>query len=234
MIFFWICGTRSGGISTPRSPREQQVVTRANEAHRHPVHAERRAERHVLDVLVGQCGDREVGVGDVDPLVVRQHATRDHLGDDGAAIDPFDSQRQPTVVEQQRVAGLDVVAQARIGDADARLVARCVVVAGERERRAGGEGHLAVGEARYADLRTLQVLQDSEGTPARVRDGADACHVRLVDLALAVREVQPEDVDARVDEVVDAPLVAGRGTERGDDLGAAWCGAHDRKALRPR
>ena len=70
-----------------------------------------------------------------------------------------------------------------------------------------------------AELRPLEVGDDGEGTPSLPLDGANRSgHLRMLGVC-AVGEVQPGDVHAGGDELLDAP---GRGRpERGDDLRAA-------------
>jgi hypothetical protein len=222
-----------GALAREVVAREEEVVAAPHERHRDPIDVEAGAELQVLDVLVGQRRDREVGVGEVDPLVVREHPAERHLGADRRRLDPDDPQRQAAVVEEEGVAALHVVAEPGVGHPDAGRVARAVVGAGERERRALDQDDLVVDEAADADLGALQVLQDADVDAELVGDLADALDVGAVDVGGAVGEVEAEDVDARLDELTD-PLGRARGGPEGrDDLRAARL-HHDRKAARPR
>jgi hypothetical protein len=76
-------------------------------------------------------------------------------------------------------------------------------------------------EAAEADLRALQVGEDADGVSLGVRGVADHVVDPLVVLAVAVAEVQPGDVHARLDELA-YPVGGGGGrTQRADDLCAS-------------
>src|SRR5690606_26224367 len=156
------------------------------------------------------------------------------LGLDRAALEPGDAQLEAPVVEQQGVADLDVVDEALVGDPDALDVAGAVVVGGEVEGGALLQGDLALGEAHHADLRPLQVLQDAHREAELLGDGTDVEDGLPVQLLVAVREVDAEDVHARLQQLRD-PLALVRGRPQGrDDAGAAVGDVHRSSAPRPR
>src|SRR5690606_1773677 len=217
---------------------QQQVVAVADEAHRDPVDVELGAELQVLDVLVREGRDREVGARDVDALVVREPAADEDARGHDAGLHAGHLDGEPAVVEEQHVADLDVGAQALVGHADARRVAGRRVVAGERELLAGLELDGSLREHAHADLRALEVLEDPDAAAEVLGGLADDVDDVEVVLALAVREVQPEDVDAGLDQPHhDLGRGAGR-TQRGDDLRAApgvrGREVHDGNAALPR
>ena len=159
MIVFWIGGTSSVAISTPRSPRATitpslaarissrwsiacgfsslaisgtglpcrvmnararcQVRGRPHEAERHQVHALRQPEGQVLLVLLAQRRRRDGDPGQVDPLVLLQHAAVDHLERDLGRLGVGDDQLDPAVVHQHGVADAAVRWAGRVGGRDA-------------------------------------------------------------------------------------------------------------------
>ena len=69
------------------------------------------------------------------------------------------------------------------------------------------------------NLRAAQVLQYRHGVSAPFGGGAHARADGGVGFVRTVREVQAEDVDPRVDELVEHRVGTAGRTERGDDLG---------------
>ena len=118
------------------------------------------------------------------------------------AVDVLDVHDDAAVVEQQHVAGGDVVDQFGVVEADAVAVAERAVGV-EDEVLARLEQHLAAGELADADLRALQVGHDADGAAAalasRSRSGVDALAVVV---GGAVGEVEPHHIDAGVDQLV--------------------------------
>ena len=89
----------------------------------------------------------------------------------------------------------------------------------------GLELDLAVREPADADLRALQVEQHRDRLAAALGLGADDLqHLRVV-LVTAVREVEPRDVHAGVDQLADPLRRRRRGAEGTDDLRARHDGA---------
>src|SRR5690554_5793711 len=202
-------------------PGQEQVVAVAHEAYRHPVDVELRPELQVLHVLVREGGDAEGRVGDVDALVVAQHAADHDLGLDGVALEADRPEAEATVVEQEDVAHLDVVHQTLVGDAHTLLITGAVVARGQIEARALLQCDLVLLEAAHADLGTLQVLQDADGDAELLGRGADVGNGLPVQLVVAVGEVEAEDVHPGQQQAADHLLGVRGGPQRGHDACAA-------------
>ena len=69
-------------------------------------------------VLVGECAQRQAAAEPVQALAVGQVAVGEHFGVHGVGGDPGDPQRDQAIVEQEHVAGMDIVDQAQIAHAD--------------------------------------------------------------------------------------------------------------------
>ena len=91
-------------------------------------------------------------------------------------------------------------------------------------RCAGHELDLAFRELADADLGALQVGHDRDLAPLRARDLAHELRAIHVIGCVAVREIEPHDVDAGGEHAPQHLRLAACGTERGDDLGGAGHG----------
>ena len=203
------------------------VLRAADERQRDEVDAEPQRPAQVGLVLLGERGHRDRDAGQVDPLVVGDLAADDDLGADPDPVRLEDAEAHLAVVDEDRAAGRDIRREVRVRRAHDILRARHVL-GRDREHVAGGEEVRAVGESAQADLRALQVREHPDGAtglvarPARVR-------VRLlVHGVVAVAQVQAGDVDSGAHQVRDRLVGRGRGSEGGDDLGAAHGGPSSR------
>ena len=91
----------------------------------------------------------------------------------------------------------------------------------EHEFVAGGERDLVVPEAADADLRALQVDQHADRAAGLARERAHQLHALAVLRGGAVGEIHAHHVEPGLDHARERLRVAGGGSERGDDLGAA-------------
>ena len=193
---FAISGTSAPGAIGNRSRRED-IVRRLHEAERDQVDAELEAESQVLFVLRRHRAGRQPHAGRVDALVLAERAAVDDARHELVAARARHAQLDLAVVEQQPIARARGRNQLGVGREHAARPAGPV---------AGGEpqlvalvklDRLTIPQRSDADLRTAEVLKDGDVPPARaaaVADGAVGLRVRFV---RAVREVQPEHVDAR-------------------------------------
>ena len=200
----------------------------AHERHREVIHVERGGEPHVLAILVRQRLRRQPAAAAVDALVIGHLAAGRHLALDARARHRHDPELDLPVAEDQFVAGLHVLRKVGVRHADraVRAVMR-IERRIERERLALGEHRTPAREALDADLRPLQVaehghvLADDRGSPP------DAFDATAMIRGLAVREIHADDVGAAANQVLEDARRVRRGTERGDDLGAAKHGGGD-------
>ena len=169
------------------------------------------------------AGRRHLDAGQVDALVVLEDAADDDRGDHlVAAHAPSPRARGSRRRAGSASPGFTSPRQAGVGRRHAALVAA--------HRRVGGDDELAPRRpARRCRWRSGR--RGSSGPAGRAaprprgpRLSRLAAHrlQRLgVVVALAVREVEPRDVHARVDQLADLLGPGRRGTEGADDLGAA-------------
>ena len=124
------------------------------------------------------------------------------------------------VVEQQERAGIHVLRQLLVVEADALAVAdlgRGI----EHEMLALLERDLAFLELADADLRPLQIAEDRHGATGLGGELLDERGAPCMVGGDAVREVEPHHVDAGADHALEDNGLGGRGTEGRDDLRAA-------------
>ena len=99
------------------------VVAAADEGEGDDVGAGAQRPAQVLDVLLGEGGDGDGDAGQVEALVVGDHAALDDDGADARAVDRGDLQGDAAVVDEDALARGDVGGEARVGGAADRAVA---------------------------------------------------------------------------------------------------------------
>jgi len=193
----------------------------ARKGHRHIVQVQLGGQLDVAFVLVGQRRRGEPAALAVDALVVGQRAADQYPAAQFVATDTLHLHYHPAIVEQQLVADLAVLDQVGIVDTYHLLgtgIAR--VTDGKTEVIAGGQLDAFLGKAGNADLRALQVAQQSHMAPGRGSQLADQTRPFAVLIGTAVGEVQACHIQTRMDQGVEGGWgVAGR-AEGGDDLAA--------------
>jgi len=122
------------------------------------------------------------------------------------------------VIEQDAVARADVSWEARIVGGD-RPVAADNLVGRDDERLSLPQLERAVPQAADPDLVAGEVLQHGHRAAGLALGGPHGFIAAGMLVGLAVREVQPHDVGAGIDQGPDLLCVAGRRAERGDDAG---------------
>ena len=182
------------------------------------------AEEDVLAVALGDGGQAQIDVGDVDALALADLAVVLDDAVDVGALDVVDLQVDQAVIDQDVGAGLDLVGEVQVVEGDVAGVAEVLLgggLGGHDDRVAGGDGDLLVAlEQAGADLGALGVEQESDGGLELGGDTADALDATVVLLVGAVREVEAGDVHARLDHLAqDIVVVTGR-THRAYDFGA--------------
>ncbi|MGX1117888.1 hypothetical protein RKD37_003251 [Streptomyces ambofaciens] len=181
-------------------------------------HAQREPE--VLDVLLAQRGDVDRRAGQVDALVVGDDTALDDDRLHPGALDLGDLQLDVAVVDEHLVALGDVTGQALVGRAADRPVARDVL---------GGDGELVTAhqldgtlrEGLQADLRALEVGEDTDGAAGLLGGGPDPVVPPLVLGVGAVAEVEAGHVHAGFDQRDELLVGVDRGAESTDDFRTA-------------
>ena len=159
-------------------------------------------EGEVGAVLLGQRGERQNHVGDVEALVVGDGAADLDLGLDplGARLD--DPEDELAVVDEQPGAGLDRVENLLMRKVGAGCVARRLVAV-EDEGLAGLQFGLVALELADAQFRPLQVGEDRRRPVELGLERADRGDPLGVIGVGAVAHVDPEGVGARLGQAAD-------------------------------
>jgi len=133
-------------------------------------------------------------------------------------LDPRHLHRQQPVVQQDARAHARVLGQ--LGVRRGQLVFARLAVGGKDDLLPGDElaGRL---ERADADARTLQVHQDGDRHPARLREPAHGGDPPAAHFGRPVRRVHAHHVDPGIDQGGDPLVRPGRGAQGGDDLGPA-------------
>ena len=174
-------------------------------------------ELDVRAVLLGQRGDRQKHVGDVDALVVGQPPADLDLGLDPVVIGADDLEPHLAVVDEDMGAGLHALEQLGMGKLDPLSAAgRRIPI--EDEAVALVEHRLAALEVAHPELGALKVEDDCRRTPEFLLQRADHLDQPRFLPAVAVTHVDAEGVRAREHQLADHPGLARGGPERGEDL----------------
>src|SRR5690606_8154046 len=189
----------------------------ADEGQGDEVDAEAQGPAEVLLVLLGEGGDADGDAGEVEALVVGDHAADGDDGLDAGAVDGGHLEGDAAVVDEDGVAGADVAGEALVGGGDF-AAGSGDVLGGDGELVAEGEAYRAVGEAADADLGALEVREDADAASGGLGGGPDPVVDLLVDGVVAVAHVEAGDVDAGFDEGVDLLGARAGGADGADDL----------------
>ena len=158
----------------------------------------------------------------VDALVVGQRAADSYGGADLVALDAIHHQHHAAVVEQQLVAHAAVLHQLWVVNADDAGRARFL---GMDARQGEGLAHLQlhqlVGEARDADLRSLQVAHDRDVSALPRGDLAHQARAFAVVVGAAVRS----SVEPHPARPGSGPRCARASTSTVPGWRQFWCGA---------
>ncbi|MNZ85718.1 hypothetical protein D3C78_1045210 [compost metagenome] len=183
----------------------------------HPVHAQLQAEGQVAAVFLGERGEVEYRLRHVDTLAIGQLATGQYFGVDGVAVLGGDAQAQLAVVQQQVHARLKGGDDLGVRQVDPAAVARGVVQV-QAQGLAALQLHLAVGKAADAQLRPLQVHEDTQRVVQLLLDFADPLVAQGVVGVLAVAEVEAEDVHPGFYQLADVVDAFDRRAKGGEDF----------------
>jgi hypothetical protein len=203
--------------------RLDHVLGPAHERQRDQVDPQRQPELEVGLVLVRERRRRDVGARQVDALVVAHGSALDHARGHAHAVGLEHLEADVAVVDQERVARLDVACEVRIGRRGQAGIAVLGLAGPGRdgEGRALGEVGLAARELAEPDLRALEVEQDADRASALVGDLADdLVHLPVVVVG-AVGEVQAGHVHAGANQLLDLLARRRGGPQRADDLRAS-------------
>ncbi len=204
-------------------PRQLHVGGVFGKGHGQIVGLEGHRGANVLHVLGGEGRGRQTAALLVDALVVRQLAAD---GDDGVDLFPahsLDGEHDETVVEQQTVARVHVARQVFVVQAAAGLIAD---FAGgvEREFLSGLQHDLAVLEPADPNFRALQIGHDGNGLAQAGGCFADELGAVNMVLRLAMRKIEPNDIDPGREHAFEDVWRGTGGADGGNDFGGAGHG----------
>jgi hypothetical protein len=154
----------------------------------------------------------------VDPLALAEFAALDHAGLDFGGRRRFHAELDPPVVQEQPAAGRHRTGQLRGSCRDAPA-APGLLANRQRQRVSGRERDRSPAlECARAQLGPAEVLEHRRMAAGAASGLPHLVKPRGVLGLAAVREVQPEDVNAGAHERLDRGGAAAGGAERGDDL----------------
>ena len=177
------------------------------------------AEAEIFEILFRHGGDGDAGAGKVDPLAILEGAADHHLAAHVFVGHGERPQFEQAVVEQNRVARLDIIRQAFVITGNESPFPE-YVAGGENHFLAGAQGQGTVAEMPDADFRPLQVGENGHrlvSAPGKFAQAADDARLARV---VAVGKVQAKDVGAGFHQSQQHLFGFAGGSDRGDDLGA--------------
>ncbi|MGY3683441.1 hypothetical protein ACVWXU_007064 [Streptomyces sp. TE33382] len=197
------------------------VASAAHEGEGDDVGADAQGPAEVVDVLFGESGDGDGDAGEVEPLVVGDHAALDDGGADPGAVDLGDFEGDAAVVDEDAFAGGDIGREAVVGGAAGVAVA-FVGFDGDGEGVTAFKEYGSFAEASEADLRALKVGEDAYAAAGLLGCFAYTVVALFVFGVVAVAEVEAGDVHSRFDECLDLVVRVGCGAQGTND----FCSAH--------
>ena len=151
------------------------------------------------------------------PLLSPIAAAGDDLRADRNVVRSDRPQLDGAIAEQDAVAGFDVAGEVGVpGGGD--LAVADDGPRGDGERRAGVEEALPVFESAKPNLGTLEVEEDGRVASGFGRHGAHGSNAGGVVFMRAMRGVQPKNVHARRENLLEDARRVGGGTEGGNNL----------------
>ena len=208
------------GATSDELAQAGHVAGVLHEGQRDPIDAKAQGEIQVGAILGRESRNGNCHARSRDPLVVGEMAAAHRLGAGEIFANLGDPEEHPAVVEaeiQPRTQGAQEFAVGQL-HAPARAGSRVQV---EPQNVAARQGDATVLEGAEAELRSLKVGQDRQGTIGGYLGLAHRRHRRGVIFRFAVAEIEAEDVGAGARQGFDdLRRVAGR-PQGGDDAGAA-------------
>jgi hypothetical protein len=174
--------------------------------------------------LIGGAGRRQVGVGarQIHALMRADRASGLHLAGDVSLGDRSDSESHPAVGQEHRVPLVDRPGEALPLDREKLGVPGPPVgLAAHQNGRAGVEDGDTALQLAEPELRSREVADDPHLPAGLLAHRADPADVLGVLVGRGVGEVEPEDVDPRIEQLAEHLRGPARRTDRGDDLRAA-------------
>src|ERR1035438_4672234 len=179
------------------------------------------AELEVFFIFFGEGGDADGDAGEVDALVLAEHAAVDDFALDLFAGDLENAELDEAVGEENARAGLEVFGEGGEGGGDDGGGAEDVT-GSDGEALAGLElNGDAIFEAAGADLGTLEIAEDADIFVFFAGDLADHFDELEFFGEGAVGEIEAGDIEAGAEQLTEDGFAGGSRPQRGDNFGAA-------------
>ena len=196
----------------------QHILSPADKGGRDKVKVMLGGKAQVGAVLFGKGRQLDLGVGNVDGLIVGKGTTRDHQAVDLLSLNRLYPQLHQAVVNKDAGAGGDLVVQVLIGDRDPGLIS-LPLPGGQGKALALGKGNGAIFERADADLGSLGVQQGGHRPAKLVPDPAQPLIRGQVTFVRAVGKVEPGAIHAGEDQLAEHLLTVYGGAQGTNDLG---------------
>ena len=191
----------------------------SHERQAHEVDADRRGPLRMLPVGGAHGRYRELHAGQVHSLTAADRAPLDDPTEGVGRVPLLNDEADRAIRDHDRVADAEFVDQRLVGGGK---LARAIGLGAPHKPDAIPLGHIDRTTRQLAepDLRPGKVGEHADGAGERLGDASDPVERLLVLRNRTVGHIEPEYVDAGLDEAADGLFGPRRGTEGGDDLGA--------------
>lgn len=196
------------------------VLTAPYERQRDHVRAGAQRPAQVVRVLAGERGDGDGDAGEVDALVVGDHAPLDDEGVDAGPFHGGDFEGHLAVVHEDAVPGVDVRGQSVVRG-PAEVAVPLHRVHGEGELVAPFQQYGSVAEHAQPDLRALEVGEHADAAAGLVAGFPYVPQTLLVLGVRPVAEVEARDVHPGLDQGFDLVVRVRGGSQCADDFRSA-------------
>ena len=192
----------------------------ADEGRGDRVDAQLAAKHDVSLVLLGDGGQADLDVRDVDTLLLAELATVDDVAVHVVAFDMVDLKANEPIVDQQDRTLLDLLGQELVVKGKA-LSRTCHAVVCRNDGLCPGLkcDLLVVQKLAGPDLGTLGIEHDGDGQCELGGDAAHALDIVAVVVMAAMAEVEAGDVHTALDETPQDLVTLGGGSHCANDLG---------------
>ena len=193
-----------------------------HEGQRHIIQAVIIGELQIAPILVGDRGNVQLDIGQIDALARLEATAVDHPGRNLVALDALHGQLEQAIIDENPITGLDLLVQAAMVN---RHLLHPIVnpadqfIGTQHQGFAGRHVQRIAFELAETDLRSLQILKNGD-MPVQVLGGLTHQPHRLrVIIEAAVGKIEPDHVRAFPQQALDRLGVAGIRSQGRYDLG---------------
>ena len=182
------------------------IGCRPDERYGYHVDAVLQPEFQIDAIFVGESGDAERCPREIDSLVFAEHAAVDHFALHIVVMHLQHSQLDQAIGQQDACAGLDLTGEILEGGRNQRGGAGNVARGDAQARPGFQEDRFVSLQSAGTDLRTLQVLQDTDSAIFFFCSAAQTLNVAGVLRVGAVGKIEAGDVHAKAHQVAHGRL----------------------------